>query len=312
MSATRRPLVSVIIPTFNRAELLAGAIESALRQTAAAYCEVIVVNDGGADETPRVVRGFGSDVRYIEQPNAGLAAARNAGIRASRGAFVALLDDDDRWLPEKIAAQLLYITQHRRAALVTTRSLNVRPGGAATPRRLPDIPLNTPFDALPCLLRTNFIPPSSVLTRRSALDAVGLFRDDLRQAEDLELWSRLAGWGPFLCLGEPLTLYSASTPGSLSGAIPRQLGYELRARRLMRAQVRSRPDCRAAWRHGFARLLASLRDDAYRRERYMRSAYFGVRSLLTETTRRPRWEWARPLDALGRALTPRSGGRFVR
>ena len=104
MSQAAADLVSVIIPTYNRARLAAIAVESALAQTHPAI-EVIVVDDGSTDDTPDKLAKFGGRIRVVRQANAGVGAARNAGMALARGAFIALLDSDDRWLPWKISAQ---------------------------------------------------------------------------------------------------------------------------------------------------------------------------------------------------------------
>src|SRR5947209_13220762 len=97
--------VSVIIPTYNHGRFIADAIESVLAQTYP-VSEIIVVDDGSTDETQEVVEKFGEKVRYIEQANAGVSAARNTGIENSDGDLVAFLDADDTWLPEKIEKQV--------------------------------------------------------------------------------------------------------------------------------------------------------------------------------------------------------------
>src|SRR5437764_10734914 len=94
-------LVSVVIPSYNRAYIVGQAIESALQQTHRPV-EVLVADDGSTDDTRRVVEGYGPPVRYFYQPNAGVSAARNLGLRHARGEFIALLDSDDRWLPWKV------------------------------------------------------------------------------------------------------------------------------------------------------------------------------------------------------------------
>ena len=110
-------LVSVVIPTYNYAHFVTGAVESALAQTYPDR-EVIVVDDGSTDDTRDRLAPFEGRIRYIHQENQGLSAARNTGIRAARGALVAFLDSDDLWHPEKLAVQARYLegTSGGRAA----------------------------------------------------------------------------------------------------------------------------------------------------------------------------------------------------
>src|SRR5215212_11526906 len=99
------PLVSVVIPTYNRRRLVVEAVESALAQTYRPL-EILVVDDGSTDGTEAELHRFGSAVRYLKQPNQGAAAARNRGIRAATGELVAFLDSDDLWAPAKIEKQV--------------------------------------------------------------------------------------------------------------------------------------------------------------------------------------------------------------
>src|SRR3989338_2429905 len=100
------PSVSVVIPTYNRAVRVKNAIDSVLSQTAADY-EIVVVDDGSTDGTADIIHStYGSKVILIEQENKGVSAARNTGVRAARGDLIAFLDNDDRWMPEKLQTQL--------------------------------------------------------------------------------------------------------------------------------------------------------------------------------------------------------------
>lgn len=112
-------LVSVVIPTYNRAYIVGRAIESALAQTHRRV-EVIVADDGSTDDTLRVASRFHSRVRYVHQPNGGVAAARNLGLRQARGEFIALLDSDDFWLPWKLEAQLAVLAHFPEVGMVWT------------------------------------------------------------------------------------------------------------------------------------------------------------------------------------------------
>jgi len=127
-------LVSVLIPTFNRAYIVCNAIESVLAQTYK-NIEVILVDDGSTDDTRERVARFGDQVRYIHQPNAGLAAARNTGLAAARGEFIALQDSDDLWLPWKLEGQMAAMALDERIGLCWTDLTAVRPNGEVVRER---------------------------------------------------------------------------------------------------------------------------------------------------------------------------------
>ena len=112
-----RPLVSVIIPTYNQREYLVQAIESVLAQTYESV-EVIVVDDGSTDDTAQAVATMGRAVRYIRQSNRGAAASRNAGIAHATGQYVAFLDHDDLWMPQKLAMQVSLFGEDAKLGLV--------------------------------------------------------------------------------------------------------------------------------------------------------------------------------------------------
>ncbi len=129
MSGSPQGLVSVVIPTFDRARLCARAVESVLAQTYP-HVEVIVVDDGSRDETPQVMEAFGDRIRYVRQENAGVSAARNRGLGLATGEFVAFLDSDDTWLPWKLEAQVSVMRRYPSVGMVWTEMIAVDPGGA--------------------------------------------------------------------------------------------------------------------------------------------------------------------------------------
>ena len=128
-------LVSIVIPTYNRAYIIAATIESALRQTYA-NVEVLVADDGSKDDTRAIVEAFGDPrVRYLWQPNAGCPAARNLAIRHARGEFIALLDSDDRWMPWKLEAQVALLRAHPEVGMVWTDMTAVNDAGELVEER---------------------------------------------------------------------------------------------------------------------------------------------------------------------------------
>jgi glycosyltransferase involved in cell wall biosynthesis len=191
--ASAGPRVSVVIPTYNRAHMLGRAIRSVLAQTLRDL-ELIVVDDGSTDDTARVVAATADPrVRSMRlERNGGLSRARNAGVAASRAAWVAFLDDDDEWLPARLERQLagagggpeatVLYCQYRRTDDVTGHH-------AVSPRQ------GHHGDVLDRLLGGWNFPPSVVVIDRAALLAVGGFRERVEGREDYELWLRMAGAG---------------------------------------------------------------------------------------------------------------------
>jgi len=293
--------VTVVMPTYNRAALLPNAIRSALNQTVAHLCDIVVVDDGSTDDTREVVASFGSRIHYLYQPNAGLAAARNTAIRASRNEFVAFLDDDDEWEPDKTERQLDAFRRWPEALLVAGRATARYADGRTKPHPLPPIPLDQQTDFAPRLFENNFLCVPMVLVRRRCLERAGLHRAELRRRQDYHMWVRLACLGPCVYLDAPVATYAADTPQSLSKDRMAAMRANLRVRRLLKRELCHRPDCLGSWRRGMAHCLAILRDLSYGDARFADAARFGFESLLYRPWPRPRWEWGRLLSALWRA-----------
>jgi glycosyltransferase involved in cell wall biosynthesis len=183
------PAVSVIIPTYNYARFLAEAVDSVLCQTFGDL-EVIIVDDGSTDNTPDVVRPYLSDerIRYIRQENKGLSAARNTGIRAARGEFIALLDADDVWLPSKLEKQVHLIGESDDFGLVYCRGEFIGEKGEPLPG------IDLPHKEQPTyrdLMYHSLTIPSCVVTRKRIFDEVGLFDETLTSIEDANMWIRI-------------------------------------------------------------------------------------------------------------------------
>jgi glycosyltransferase involved in cell wall biosynthesis len=176
--------VSVVIPSYNHAEYVTEAVESALRQTSEKL-EVIVIDDGSTDDTPIRLEPYRGRIRYIRQENRGLPAARNVGIRHANGEWVAFLDADDLWHPQKTEAQLGAIARTPDAAVVGS------PETALVPDELPRNPSLKLLGVRDFLVSTP-ITASSTMVRRSCLEEVGLFDESLTSGEDRDMWLRLA------------------------------------------------------------------------------------------------------------------------
>ena len=190
------PLVSVIIPTHNRASLLPRAIESVLSQTRKDW-ELVMVDDGSSDNTREVVRSYCEQdgrIHYLGSPRAGVCAARNTGLARATGRFVAFLDDDDYWLPEKLEHQVEFMEQRPEIGVTYTRAtVELAPGVINGSRLYPKDLINTFEDLLNWPNGPVF---SSMMIRRRCFDGAGWF--DLRYAicEDFDLKLRYAQrWG---------------------------------------------------------------------------------------------------------------------
>jgi glycosyltransferase involved in cell wall biosynthesis len=218
--AAGAPTVSVIIPAYNAAGFVSRAIESALAQTHPPL-EILVIDDGSKDATSEVVARFAPPVRLLRQPNGGPAAARNHGAREARGEWLAFLDADDRWLPEKLAGQLARATDPG-VALVYSR-LPVDPAPNHGGRVIP------PVADFATLWRRNYLITSAVMVRLAVFERHGGFDEDraLIGVEDYNLWLRLAASGERMVLcPEEHVIYSPA-PGSLTRQVERFLGAEL-------------------------------------------------------------------------------------
>jgi glycosyltransferase involved in cell wall biosynthesis len=187
-----RPLVSVIIPAYNGQSYIAAAIESVLAQTYSDW-ELIVVDDGSQDRTAEVVRAYGNDVRYVYQENQDVAAARNRGVREARGVWIAFLDQDDFFLPEKLALQVAMAVRNPNAAIV-------HGGWQIVDACVGVMSSVEPWQGLPVLdmeawLLWKPVFLGAMLLRRDWLERVGGFDVQFRQASDVDLVLRLVLMG---------------------------------------------------------------------------------------------------------------------
>jgi len=210
--------VSVVIPAYNAGQYIRAAIESVLAQTRPAD-EVIVVNDGSSDDTRAIVNSYAPRVRLVSQENQGPSVARNTGVQAASSEFIAFLDADDQWLPQKIAVQLEAIRSIPGAVLCYTSLLlnhsDMDDPGMDRPDGLQTIQPAAATADLPDRLRLGNpgILPSCVMLPRAAFLQAGGFPHHLTIGEDWALWLRLIALGPFCVVDEPLTRYRVSNAG---------------------------------------------------------------------------------------------------
>lgn len=226
------PCVSVVMPVYNVERFVAAAINSVLVQDWPDF-ELIIVDDAGQDRSMEIVRGYADPrIRIISQANRGLAGARNTGISAARGRFVALLDSDDIWLPEKLSRHIAHFNADPALGASYTGAELIDEAGRLI--GIAQTPIVGPVDARQVFCGLGICNGSVPVFRRETLEEGALpadaqgrvqyFDETLRRSEDVECWTRLAlttGWR-FEGLPGMLTHYRVNA-GGLSADIPRQL-----------------------------------------------------------------------------------------
>lgn len=226
------PRVSVIMPVYNVRHYVAEAVESVLGQTFPNF-ELLVVDDGGSDDSIDIVRTFkDARIRIISQANRGLAGARNTGIAHAKGEYIALLDSDDRWLRDKLALHVIHLDTNPDVGLSYSGSRLIDASGC--PLRQAQRPQLGEVRAQDILCRNPVGNGSAAVIRRSVLDLVAFahreepertcwFDEDFRQSEDIELWMRLALLADCRFEGiAPLLTEYRIVAGGLSANVTRQ------------------------------------------------------------------------------------------
>ena len=192
--------ISVIIPTYNRKHTLQRAIDSVLAQTFKPY-EIIIVDDGSKDGTKEWLLQNYPSVQYIHQPNNGVSSARNKGIQISQGSWIALLDSDDEWMPEKLEYQSRFLEMNRDSSFCHTNEIWIRNGV-----RVNQMKKHKKYggDIFKHCLDICRISPSSSIIKKDVFEEVGAFDESLTVCEDYDLWLRVTAKFNILFLDEPL------------------------------------------------------------------------------------------------------------
>jgi glycosyltransferase involved in cell wall biosynthesis len=198
------PKVTAIIPAYNAAGYVGQAVRSALDQRGVDV-EVIVIDDGSTDDTPRVLEQFGTTIRTVRQANTGHVKARNRAAQLAAGEWLAFLDADDEWLPDKLARQLELADQH--TGLIYTARVNIGDCGRVSEKQT-DVDTLHEGDIFEPLLLGNFITVSSAMMRKDWYERLGGFHAEPYGSEDWDLWLRYAAEGGRVrCSKEALTCY---------------------------------------------------------------------------------------------------------
>lgn len=265
------PLISVVIPTFNRNSSIVASIKS-VRDQSFKDLEIIVVDDGSTDNTENVVLKLGiPGLRYIRfSENRGANAARNSGIQAALGKYIAFQDSDDKWHPEKLEKQL-HACKHSDAKVSFCAFNRIKEGQKSTVPK-PGYNIQAGCHNLHAkILRGSFISCPTLLIEKSALLQTGLFDEELPRLQDWELCLRLSKHYPFTFIDEPLVDVALSADSITQG----KTTYAEAADMILAKHVDDFLKDRAA----YAILCINVSVDAFRRRNYRNFVRFSWRAL---------------------------------
>ncbi len=206
------PAVSVIIPTYNRALWLTDAINSVLNQSYQDF-ELIVIDDGSTDRTREIVATYSDRIQYLYRSNRGPSAARNLGIKNARADLITFLDSDDRWLKQKLQAQVDLMTKNPEIKISYTDEIWIRRGVRVNQKKVHRKYSGWIYQkCLPLCI----ISPSSVMIHREVFDKVGLFDEEFLVCEDYDLWLRISRLFPITFIDQPLIIKNGGHEDQLS------------------------------------------------------------------------------------------------
>jgi len=211
-------MISVIIPTYNRAPFLKEAVQSVLDQNyflqnGPSSFELLVVDDGSADTTREIVALFGDKVKYRFQEHKGVSSARNLGLDLAQGDFIAFLDSDDLWKKDKISTQMSFMRAFPQAQVCCTEEIWIRRGVFANPKKKHQKHSGWIFDKVLALCLLSL---SSALFRRRVFEEIGRFDEELPVCEDYDFGIRLSLKYPIYFLPKPLIIKRGGHPDQLS------------------------------------------------------------------------------------------------
>ncbi len=266
--------ISVIIPTFNRKEVVQRAIDSVLAQTVRPL-DIIVIDDGSTDGTPDMLKTrYAERIMVLTQEHHGVSAARNTGIKASRGTWLSFLDSDDVWHENKLEEQVRYIEEHPETEIVQTEEIWIRNGKRVNPMN--KHAKQDGYIFLQCLPFC-IVTPSSVLIKRTLLDRVGLFDEKLPTCEDYDLWLRIAKDTPIHLIQKKLMTRYGGHADQLSAQYWGMDRFRVRTlRKLLRTSLT--PEQRQQVIQELKKKCAVLAHGAWKRKNILRWIFYGTLS----------------------------------
>jgi glycosyltransferase involved in cell wall biosynthesis len=239
-------LISVIIPTYNRPLKTLRALSSVLYQTFEDF-EVILVDDGSTPLSRDALRPLMPYIHYLSHgQNKGVSAARNAGLKASQSPFIAFLDSDDYWLPDKLAVQMDFFYRNPDAQACQTNEIWIRNGKRVNPKRRHLKPSGDIFEPS---LKLCLISPSAVMLKRSLFGETGFFDEGLPVCEDYDLWLRITSRYPVYLIDQNLVIKTGGHPDQLSSSRGGMDQYRIKALvKIIRSGLLNKQQALAAWR----------------------------------------------------------------
>ena len=208
----KNPLVSVIIPTYNRGWILKEAIDSVLAQDFTDF-ELIVVDDGSTDNTQDILSSYKEDIVVLRQDNKGVSSARNRGIISASGQFIAFLDSDDLWLSQKLSRQVDFFNANPDALICQTEEKWIRNGIRVNPKKRHKKLTGDIFDPS---LYLCLVSPSAVMIKHSLFENTGMFDESLPACEDYDMWLRISCRYPVYLIDTPLIIKRGGHADQLS------------------------------------------------------------------------------------------------
>lgn len=272
---TMAPLVSVIIPTYNRWPMLGEAIDSVLVQSFRDF-ELMIVDDGSSDETTVELGRYGSRLKWIRQERRGVAAARNKGARHATGRYLAFLDSDDLWCEKKLESQVAFMAANPAVQICQTEEIWIRNGVRVNPKARHRKPSGDIFRRS---LELCLVSPSAVMMTRSLFEKVRGFDESMTVCEDYDLWLRVASEHSVLLIPKPLVVKRGGHPDQLSHSTWAMDRFRVRAlRKLLRSPLSGE---RRIWAiESLKKKVAILSQGAAKRGR--RAEALGYEAILSE------------------------------
>ena len=222
--------ISVIIPTFNREHFVQKAIKSVLEQTYTDF-ELIIVDDGSTDNVSQAISKFNDPrLSYIYKENKGVSSARNHGITISQGKYIAFLDSDDYWIPQKLEKQMRFFKNNPEYKIQQTQELWIRHGKRVNQMKKHEKPSGEIYGDC---LKMCVITPSSALINKTIFNEIGLFDESLPACEDYDLWLRISCKYPVALIDENLIVKYGGHQDQLSRKIKFLDKYRIQAMQKM-------------------------------------------------------------------------------